>query len=305
MGEKCFLFEGQGAQFKGMGREVFEAFPAARTVFHIGSEVTGTDLQRLCFETEGEDLNRTDNSQLAVFTVSMAIFEALKEKGFTPSCYAGFSLGECSAFCAAGVFPLREGFALVKKRGELMHRCAGNKKGAMYAVIGLEDSAVEQICAYMREYVVPVNYNCPGQLVIAGDETGAEIAAQEALKKGAKKAVRLPVEGAFHSKHMQEAAGEFCEYLKGIEYHTPNGAVYSNIDGRAFNDFSCVPEHLSRHMTSPVRWEDEIRAIINDTGADFYEIGCSKTLTQFNRRIEKNAFTKNLSAVRDITEVLL
>lgn len=305
MFEKCFLFEGQGGQHTGMGKKVFEAYPAARKVFEVGSDITGVDLQRLCFETSADKLNKTNNSQLAVFTVSMAIFNAVKVSGFTPLIFAGFSLGECSALCAAGVFSLQDGFVIVKKRGELMHSCAREKNGAMYAIIGLEDFEVEDICFKTEGFVTAVNYNCPLQLVIAGDEKSVQSAAQSCIDKGARKAVRLSVEGAFHTRHMAKAALEFRRFLRGFAFCPPNGAVYSNIYADKMKDYSNIADYLASHILSPVRWKQEINAINIYGNVEFFEIGCGGTLTQFNRRIDKSAATKSLSSPAAIEEALL
>ncbi|NLB81153.1 MAG: ACP S-malonyltransferase [Clostridiaceae bacterium] len=305
MEKRCFLFEGQGTQHTGMGKQIYSMFPEAKEVFDIGSEVTKLDLKKLCFETEFDELSKTDKAQLAVFTVSMAVYNVLKAKDKIPDIFAGFSLGECSALCAAGVFALTDAFLIVKKRGELMHRCALNKKGAMYAIIGLEDSCTEEICSETKGYVIPVNYNCPYQLVIAGDDKSVGTAAQRCLEKGAKRAVRLAVEGAFHSRHMAKAASEFRQFLTMFKSVAPIGEVYSNIYGDRLTDFSHLNDYLAGHMLSPVRWKREIACIKNShNDVIFYEIGCGNTLTQFNRRIDKNITTKNLSTTDSVLEVL-
>ncbi len=302
--KKCFLFEGQGAQFQGMGKDIYDSFAAAQKVFEVGSNVTGVDLQRLCFETEADELNQTKNSQLAIFTVSMSIYNVLKESGFVPDFFAGFSLGECSALCAAGVISLENGFEIVRNRGTLMQECAEAKRGAMYAVIGLEDNVVEDICKSTEGYVIAANYNCPSQLVIAGDEKSADSAAQACLAKGAAKAVRLAVNGAFHTKHMDDASKAFKEFLQRFEFSTPNGRLFSNASGSEVVDFSDIPSYLSNHIISPVRWKEEIAGISNLNELTFFEIGCGKTLTGLNRKIDRGLQTVNLSAVKSLSEVI-
>ncbi|MCK9478489.1 MAG: ACP S-malonyltransferase [Firmicutes bacterium] len=302
--EKCFLFEGQGEQRPGMGNEIFKSYFAAREVFDLGSKITGVDLRRLCFETDADELNKADNSQLAIFTLSMAIFNAVKQEGFTPSYYAGFSLGECSALCAAGVFSLEDGFNIIKKRGELMHQCAQEKKGAMYAIIGLEDFEVERICAETKGFVAPANYNCPLQLVISGDADSAYNAAHKCMEQGAKKAVRLSVEGAFHTRHMAKAAKEFRQFLKGFSFYKPKGTVFSNVYAGKMVDYFSIPDYLSSHILSPVRWKQEIKKIIESANVEFYEIGCGNTLSKLNRRIDRKIITKGLSNPAALSEVL-
>lgn len=300
------MFEGQGAQFCGMGRDIYDGFDEARRIFQEGNEATGISLEELCFETPADVLNQTKNAQLAVFAVSMSIFAVLKEKGIRPDYYAGFSLGECSALCAAGVFSLRDGFAIVKKRGELMQQCAEKTKGAMYAVIGLDDAVIEDICRRSDGYVEAVNYNCPSQLVIAGDESSAQNAADACKEAGALKVVRLAVNGAFHSAHMEWASKEFREFLKGFNFSLPGGGVYSNKSGGRLADFSDIPRYLSEHIVSPVLWKNEIRDMLAKNDTVFYEIGCEKTLTGFNRKISRDITTVNLSnaeSIMNLTEV--
>ncbi|OQB13991.1 MAG: Malonyl CoA-acyl carrier protein transacylase [Firmicutes bacterium ADurb.Bin193] len=299
MSKRCFMFEGQGSQFQGMGRDIYDGFEPARRVFKTGSEVLGISLEELCFDTGEERLDLTQNSQIAVFTVSMAIYNILSEKGFKPDYYAGFSLGEYSALCASGVVSLEDGFTIVKKRGELMQKCAEEKRGAMYAIIGLEDNVIEEVCAKTEGYVAPVNYNCPGQLVIAGDEESAAIAAQECMENGALKAVRLAVNGAFHSKHMEDAAKEFYEFLRGFAFNLPDGIFFSNVYGGAFIGTN-IPEYLARHMTSPVLWKNEIACLVAAGCTEFYEIGCKKTLSGFNRKIDRTLSTTSLSSADSI-----
>ncbi len=304
MGKRCFLFEGQGAQVQGMGQEIYGAFKTARDVFDLGSEATGVSLQKLCFDTPSEELSQTKNAQLAIFTVSMSILSVLAENCIAPDIAAGFSLGECSALCAAGAYTLEEGFQIVQMRGQLMQACAEANHGAMYAVIGLDDAAVENICKDAGGYVIAANYNCPSQLVIAGDEASAEKAAQKCLESGAAKAVRLAVSGAFHTAHMAAAAEEFKTFLKGFDFKAPSVKVFSNASGKEQTDFSDLPEYLSKHIVSPVRWKDGISAIAAEGDVTFYEIGCGKTLTGFNRKIDRALTTISLSSAKSITEVV-
>lgn len=305
MDSKCFLFEGQGAQQQGMGKDIYEKFSAARSVFNSGSEVTGVDLANLCFETQADVLNQTKNSQLAIFTVSMAIFSILKEKGIFSEYYAGFSLGECSALCASGVFPIEDGFKIVQKRGELMQRCAESQSGAMYAIIGLGDDIVEEVCKESDGYVIAANYNCPSQIVIAGDEKSAENAAYICKEKGALKAVRLPVNGAFHTNHMAFASEEFKTYLQRFKFSKPNGVLFSNVYGTKLNDadINNLPDYLAKQMVSPVLWKNEIEEIAASGNISFYEIGCGKTLSGFNRKINRALKTVNLSSSDNLLEL--
>jgi [acyl-carrier-protein] S-malonyltransferase len=287
-----------------MGKDVYNGFAEAREVYKIGNAVTGVSLEQLCFETDGETLSRTDNAQLAVFTVSMSIFNILKQNGVSARHYAGFSLGECSAMCAAGVFSLEDGFRVVKKRGELMRQRAEETDGAMYAVIGLEDSVVEEICEKTDGFVTAVNYNCPAQVVIAGDAAAAAVAAETCKANGALKTVKLAVSGAFHSKRMEPASTQFAQFLRGFTFGTPDGIFYSNVYGKELTDFSDLPGYLAAHIVSPVLWKNEIRRVAERTDACFFELGCGKTLTGFNRKIDRARAAVSLSSTDNITALL-
>lgn len=294
------LFPGQGAQAPGMGKTLFEGSAAAKAVFERVSSAAGKDIASLCFDTEMDVLSRTENSQLAIFTHSLAAFEALREAGHSFSACAGFSLGEYTALVAAGIVSLEDGAKIVKKRGELMQHAADTIDGGMAAILGLEDEVVEKACADCDGLVLPVNYNCPGQLVIAGERAALEQACENCKAAGARRAVPLAVSGAFHTPLMQAAATALRTFCKDFTFSAPTMPLYTNVDGKPL-DCADYPAHLERHMVSPVRWKALMQ---NGEGAGLStgcEIGPGKTLTGFARKISKSL---EVSAIETMENVL-
>ena len=270
------FFPGQGAQAPGMGKDLYENSKAARLVFEEASDGAGIDVAKLCFESDKETLSRTENSQIAIFTHSMAALAALRENGVAFKAAAGFSLGEYTSLAAAGVVTLADGVKIVSKRGKLMQHAADTIDGGMAAILGLEDAKIEEACAAVKNGIVrPVNYNCPGQLVIAGE----------------KAALALAVSGAFHTPLMAEAAAELRAFVSDFTFSAPTMDIYSNLDGQVY-DCSNLPEHLEQHMISPVRWT---RLVQNGMAAGLTsacEVGPGKTLTGFAGKISKELTCK-------------
>lgn len=282
------LFPGQGAQHPGMGKEVFDGSAKAREVFECASDTAGLDVAKLCFEGTQEELSRTVNSQIAIYTHSMAVYAALQECGVSFSACAGFSLGEYTALAASGIVSFEDGVKIVRKRGQVMQQAADSMDSGMAAVLGLEDAAVEEACAKVTSGVVrPVNYNCPGQLVIAGERPALNDAIELCKAAGARRAVPLAVSGAFHTPLLKEAAAELRAFLADFTFHQPTLPVYSNLDGKIL-DTSDMPAHLEQHMMSPVRWKT---LMANGMAAGLMtgcEIGPGKTLTGFAKKIDKS-----------------
>lgn len=280
------FFPGQGAQHTGMGKELYETSEAARRVFDSASEVAGLDVAKLCFEGEQAELNRTINSQIAIFTHSMACLEALHEAGVHFRACAGFSLGEYTALTAAGVLSLTDGVRLVRRRGQLMQEAADSMDGCMAAILGLEDAQVEAACRAAEGIVLPVNYNCPGQLVIAGERAAVEQAIEGCKAAGARRAVPLAVSGAFHTPLMAGAADALRAFARELTFHEAKCPVYSNATGEApaVTDY---PAYLEQHMVSPVRWKTLVANGMADGLTTGVEIGPGKTLTGFARKISK------------------
>lgn len=294
------LFPGQGAQYPGMGHSVYNGSEAAKNIFRCASDIAGESIEALCFDSTKEELSRTIHSQIAIFTCSLAVLAALKEQGVQPSAFAGFSLGEYTALTASGIVSLEDGFRLVHKRGELMQQAADSLDGCMAAVLGLEDSIVEEICASTNGIVLPVNYNCPGQLVIAGERNAVQKAADKCREAGARRVMPLAVSGAFHTPLMADAAAQLREFASSISFHTPEIPVYTNVTGTLLS-VDDMPAHLEQHMVSPVRWNTLAQTMLADGLTHAIEAGPGKTLTGFARRISKEL---SCTAVESMESVL-
>ena len=298
------FFPGQGAQAPGMGKDLYDNSQAARLVFEEASEGAGLDVAKLCFDSDKETLSRTENSQIAIFTHSMAALAALTEAGVTFKAAAGFSLGEYTALAAAGVVSLADGVKIVSMRGKLMQQAADAINGGMAAILGLDDAKIEQACAAVKSGLVrPVNYNCPGQLVIAGERKALDEAIEACKAAGARRALPLAVSGAFHTPLMEKAAAELRAYVSDFTFSAPKMDIYSNLDGEVL-DCSDLPAHLEQHMISPVRWT---RLVQNGMAAGLVtacEIGPGKTLTGFAGKIDKALTCKPVSDMAGVQAAL-
>lgn len=294
------FFPGQGAQAPGMGRDLYDNSSAARAVFEEASEGAGRDVAKLCFESDAAELSRTENSQIAIFTHSLAALAVLRENGASFDVCAGFSLGEYTALVASGALRLMDGIKIVSRRGQLMQHAADTIDGGMAAVLGLEDAAVEAACAKVTDGIVlPVNYNCPGQLVIAGETAALAKAVDFCKEAGARRALALAVSGAFHTPLMQNAADQLRDYAADFNFHAPTMAIYSNVTADVL-ETSDYPEHLKTHMVSPVRWKMLVARGIERGLTSALEIGPGKTLTGFAGKIDKSF---SCAAVSDMTGV--
>ena len=297
--EAVALFPGQGAQYPGMGQSIYENSESARQIFEQASEICGHSISDLCFHGTKEELSRTVNSQIAIFTCSMAALRALQERGMQVQACAGFSLGEYTALTAAGILSLEDGLRLVRRRGELMQEAADSTDGCMAAVLGLADDIVEDSCSRTEGLVLPVNYNCDGQLVIAGERTAVDLAAAACKEAGARRAMPLAVSGGFHTPLMAPAAAQLKEFAKSLTFSAPTMPLYTNVTGEilAVTDY---PSYLEQHMVSPVRWKHLVHRMIADGHTEAMEIGVGKTLTNFSRRISKELTCKTVETMENV-----
>jgi len=282
MAKNVLLFSGQGSQYVGMGKELYEGSEAAKAVAKTACEVLGYDICKIMFEGPEEELNKTANSQPAIMLCSLMALECAKEKGLEFDGVAGHSLGEYAAMVASGVVSAADGFALIKARAAAMQKAADENDGAMYAIIGPAPAEIEAACEQTEGYVVPVNYNSPVQTVIAGESAAAEAAGKlisETSTAKRVKVVKLNVSSAFHSKLMQSAADELGVFAKGVEFKAADKEFFSNVLGEKLTDFSAMPELLAKHIVSPVKFTSELAQMQQTGYTDYIELGPGKVLT--------------------------
>ncbi len=286
---KAFVFPGQGAQYPGMGKELFEASPVAKSLFEKADQILGFGLTATMFEGTAEDLRQTKVTQPAVFLHSVATALSLGD-AFQPDMVGGHSLGEFSALVASGALSFEDGLRLVHARALAMQRACERVPGTMAAIIGLPDETVEQVCASVSteaKPVVPANYNNPGQLVISGDKDAVEAACVKLREAGAKRALPLPVGGAFHSPLMRPAKEELEAAIEATEFLTPRCPVYQNVDGLAHTAPAEIKANLIAQLTASVRWTQEVRSMLKAGACEFTECGPGKALQGMIAKIAK------------------
>lgn len=295
---KAYVFPGQGAQYPGMCRDVYEGVAAARALLDEADEVLGFKLTEVMFGGSDEELRQTRVTQPAIFVMSVALARSLGD-GFAPDMVAGHSLGEFSALVSAGALTYADGVRLVSHRAQAMQRACEAAPSTMAAVIGLDDETVERVCAD-TEGVVPANYNSPGQIVISGSEQGIAAACARLTELGAKRALRLAVGGAFHSPYMEPARAELAEAIAATPFQRPRCPVYQNVDARPHTDPAEIQANLVAQLTAPVRWTQTLRAMLADGMTELVEVGPGKVLQGLMRRTDKGVAVAGVSVLSDL-----
>ena len=284
---KAYIFPGQGAQFTGMGLDLYENSPLAQELFEKANEILGFPITDIMFEGTAEELKQTKVTQPAIFLHSVILAKTLGDD-FKPEMVAGHSLGELSALVANGVLTFEDGLRLVSNRALAMQKACEAQESTMAAVLGLEDNVVEEVCESIDGIVVAANYNCPGQLVISGEISAIDKACELLTEKGARRALKLPVGGAFHSPLMEPAREELAEAIKNTTFSNPTCPVYQNVVAKAVINPEEIKENLIAQLTAPVRWTQSIQQMIKDGGTEFVEVGPGKVLQGLMRKIDRN-----------------
>ncbi|WP_314277600.1 ACP S-malonyltransferase [Capnocytophaga sputigena] len=285
---KSYIFPGQGAQFVGMGLDLYEKSAEAKALFEAANGILGFSITDIMFSGTDEDLKQTKVTQPAIFLHSVILSKVLG-KNFAPQMVAGHSLGEFSALVANGALSFEDGLQLVAKRAAAMQKACELQPGTMAAVLGLEDAKVEELCATVDGIVTPANYNCPGQLVISGELKAVEAACEKMKEAGAKRALVLPVGGAFHSVLMKPAEEELAAAIEQTAFHKPLCPVYQNVTTTAVSDENAIKINLIKQLTAPVKWTQSVQQMIADGATEFIEVGPGKVLQGLVKKINKEA----------------
>jgi [acyl-carrier-protein] S-malonyltransferase len=301
----AFVFPGQGSQYVGMGKEIYDNFDEAKKIFREASDELNNDVARLCFEGPWEELNKTFRTQPSILTVSIAINRVLLSKGIKPSVVAGHSLGEYSALVSAEALSFRDAVKVTERRGKFMQEAVPEGRGLMAAILALERDMVKEICQSLTSgYAAPANYNCPGQIVIAGEKEAVEEATKLAREKGAKKVLTLAVSVPSHCRLMAGASQKLAELLDKIDFRDPVIPIVNNADALFLNDKDSIKKSLVRQLNNPLLWEDSIKAILGSGIDTFIEVGPGRVLSGLIRRIEPSAKMFNVEDLKSLDKTL-
>lgn len=303
MGKTAFMFPGQGAQYVGMGKDFYEQIPVCKEMFELAGKASGLDVVSLCFE-ENEQINITEYTQIAMLAAEVAMLKAVEEKGIKPDVTAGLSLGEYGALAASGVMTPEDVFKIVRKRGIYMQEAVPNG-GAMVAVLGLDTEVIEKICEETPGTVTIANYNCPGQIVITGEEEAVQTAVGKLGEAGAKRCVPLKVSGPFHSPMLAGAGEKLAEELETVEIHEIQIPYIANVTADYVKKTEDVKPLLEKQVSSSVKWQQTIERMLADGVDTFIEIGPGKTLSGFMRKINRDVKVLNVEKVEDLENVRL
>ena len=280
----AYIFPGQGAQFSGMGQDLYEKYPVAQELFEQANEILGFSITDVMFQGSAEDLRETKVTQPAIFLHSVILSKVLG-KAFKPDMVAGHSLGEFSALVANGALKFDDGLRLVSQRAQAMQEACEKQPGTMAAVLSLDDAIVESICKEIDGVVVPANYNCPGQLVISGEVTAIHSACEKLKAAGARRALVLPVGGAFHSPLMEPAREKLAAAIENTSFSEPSCPIYQNVNAAAISNAAEIQKNLIAQLTSPVRWTQSVQNMVADGATNFVEVGPGKVLQGLVKKI--------------------
>ena len=297
MGKTAFIFPGQGAQYVGMGQDFYDKMPVCRQVIDKASQVSGLDIPKICF-TENEEINITEYTQIAMLSVEATILKAMEQEGLVPDVSAGLSLGEYGACIASGVLSLEDAFYVVRKRGIFMQEAVPTG-GAMSAVMVTDAAVIENACRETEGVVSIANYNCPGQIVITGEEEAVAKASEKLKELGARRIVPLKVSGPFHSAMLTGAGEKLAEVLEGVNVREPKIPYITNVTAEYVTEASQVKDLLVRQVSSSVKWQQCVEKMITDGTDTFVEIGPGKTLSGFMRKISRDVKMLNIQTVED------
>ena len=288
--KQAYVFPGQGAQFSGMGKDLYETNAEAKALLDKADEILGFNITEIMFSGTADELKQTKVTQPAVFLHSVILAKVMN---IQPAAVAGHSLGEFSALVAAGALSFEDGLRLVAKRAMAMQKCCESQPGGMAAILNLDDAVVEQVCAEIDGVVVAANYNCPGQLVISGADEAVNEACTKLKEAGAKRALRLPVGGAFHSPLMEAARAELEQAIAEVEFNTPICPIYQNVDAMPHTDAESIKANLIAQLTAPVRWTQIAKNMIADGVEAFTELGPGNVLQGLIKKVDANAVVES------------